>query len=211
MSIRNTAADANDPIHAMMMLADAMGGPGYIERQEAQGQEQLVNSDRLPVKRGNEAQWLDLGFTFAAPDPADPLFCEATLPQGWSRQPTDHSMWSELVDGLGRTRASIFYKAAFYDRDAFMRLARPRTYLQTCIDASTRPILDDTWLTAEVARETYGEMENEAIGEAQAAERYAADADGSNVEFWQQSAIEHRMRAQFYADMAALLTAGGAR
>ena len=31
-------------------------------------------------------------------------------------------MWSELKDDKGRTRGGIFYKAAFYDRHAHMRL-----------------------------------------------------------------------------------------
>lgn len=52
----------------------------------------------------------------------DPLFCHAELPAGWHKEATDHSMWSNLVDDKGRIRAKIFYKAAFYDRDAFTRL-----------------------------------------------------------------------------------------
>jgi predicted secreted protein len=30
-------------------------------------------------------------------------------------------MWSYIVDDEGTQRVAIFYKAAFYDRDAFMR------------------------------------------------------------------------------------------
>jgi len=48
----------------------------------------------------------------------DKVFQYATLPAGWRKQPTDHSMWSDLLDDKGRKRASIFYKAAFYDRSA---------------------------------------------------------------------------------------------
>lgn len=32
--------------------------------------------------------------------------------------PTEHSMWSKLIDSDGLERASVFYKAAFYDRNA---------------------------------------------------------------------------------------------
>lgn len=48
----------------------------------------------------------------------DDLFMHATLPEGWEKRPTDHHMYSDLLDAQGRKRASIMYKAAFYDRDA---------------------------------------------------------------------------------------------
>jgi len=96
--------------------------PGAIERQEAQGQEQLVNSEQLPVNCVGKEKLEAAGVIFGDPLPDDPLFCEAKLPDGWKKEATDHSMWSKLVDGYGNERASIFYKAAFYDRDAFMRV-----------------------------------------------------------------------------------------
>ena len=45
------------------------------------------------------------------------------LPAGWKKQATDHSMWSKLLDESGAVVASIFYKAAFYDRIAEMNCA----------------------------------------------------------------------------------------
>jgi len=60
-----------------------------------------------------------LGFKFWDHDGKD-LFIECVMPAGWKKVPTDHSMWSNLLDDKGRIRANIFYKAAFYDRDAFM-------------------------------------------------------------------------------------------
>ena len=54
----------------------------------------------------------------------DDLFVEVTLPAGWKKEATDHSMWSKLVDDKGRERASIFYKAAFYDRDAHINITQ---------------------------------------------------------------------------------------
>ena len=53
---------------------------------------------------------------------ADDLFVHVTLPDGWKIVPTDHSMWSDLVDPKGVKRASIFSKEAFYDRSAHMDL-----------------------------------------------------------------------------------------
>ena len=52
----------------------------------------------------------------------DELFWNVKLPKGWEIKPTSHSMWNELLDNKGRKRISFFYKAAFYDRDAFSNL-----------------------------------------------------------------------------------------
>jgi hypothetical protein len=53
-------------------------------------------------------------------DTYDDLFWNVELPEGWTTRATDHSMWNELVDNRGRVRAKFFYKAAFYDREAFI-------------------------------------------------------------------------------------------
>lgn len=52
----------------------------------------------------------------------DDLFWNVKLPKGWEIKPTDHSMWNEVLDNKGRKRMTFFYKAAFYDRDAFSNL-----------------------------------------------------------------------------------------
>ena len=52
----------------------------------------------------------------------DDLFWNVKLPEGWDTRATDHTMWNELIDDKGRKRATFFYKAAFYDRDAFANL-----------------------------------------------------------------------------------------
>lgn len=98
--------------------------PGGIEAQEAQGQRDLCSSgQKLPkempfwqkdVTRERLAE--KFGIKFGAD--ADDLFVYAELPAGWKVVPTEHSMWSDLVDAKGRKRAAIFYKAAFYDRSA---------------------------------------------------------------------------------------------
>ena len=96
------------------------GNPNAIEQQEAEGQKELVDSSLLPVKVHGKEELEKLGVKFGQPLPDDPLFCEAELPEGWKKRPTDHSMGSELVDEKGKVRAFIFYKAAFYDRSASM-------------------------------------------------------------------------------------------
>lgn len=106
--------------------------PGGIERQEAEGQRNLVaHADRLPVvgtidgmgsrgaKPGQQEQWEKVGFVFGEPlTGPDQIFVACTFPKGWSLKPTDHSMWSDVLDDKGRKRASVFFKAAFYDYNA---------------------------------------------------------------------------------------------
>ena len=102
--------------------------PDLIKAQEARGQDQLVMSEMLPTQISAEDKKLleTAGIRFGQPEKNDPLFCKAALPTGWSKQPTDHSMWSTLVDENGIERASIFYKAAFYDRRAFMSATKQK-------------------------------------------------------------------------------------
>lgn len=93
--------------------------PGGIEVQEKFGQNNFVNNSTLP----RLAPWEKLEqMGIMASSDADDLFKNCTLPQGWKKVATDHSMWSNLVDERGRIRASIFYKAAFYDRSAHLSL-----------------------------------------------------------------------------------------
>lgn len=106
-----------------LMEASLVGTSRAIENQEARGQRQLVNSEVLPTRlNGCKPALEKLGFQFIGEVERDPLFQRVNMPQGWKKQATDHSMWSDLVDDKGRRRGSIFYKAAFYDRDAFLNL-----------------------------------------------------------------------------------------
>jgi hypothetical protein len=125
--IRNTSAEAD----ANPMSAILTGLPGGIEASEARGQRELVASEVLPTDlgaffdggRGSAKNLLESwGFTFGEPVEGDPLFQHATLPPGWKKEATDHSMWSRIVDEKGRERCAIFYKAAFYDRRASLSI-----------------------------------------------------------------------------------------
>jgi hypothetical protein len=102
--------------------------PGGIEAQEAQGQKDFVASETLPTECPRE-KLESLGFVFG--EAADDIFTYVQFPEGWSKVPTDHSMWSDLVDDQGRKRGGIFYKAAFYDRNAHMSLDRKITISPT--------------------------------------------------------------------------------
>ena len=98
--------------------------PGGIEAQERRGQTTFVAGDMLPkdISGATREQLIRLGFIFG--DDVDDLFIKAKLPAGWQKKATDHSMHSIIIDEKGRERASIFYKAAFYDRRADMSMSR---------------------------------------------------------------------------------------
>lgn len=116
--------------------------PGGIEQQEAEGQKELIISEKIPwdirglIPNINQYDIKDkdikklinvlepIGFKFKSSEKVDDLFLECKLPDGWKKESTEHSMWSNLLDTKGRERASIFYKAAFYDRSSHMFMNR---------------------------------------------------------------------------------------
>lgn len=106
----------------------AASTPGGIERQEKQGQIDQSFRETLPIDGTlkDRPVWEALGFVFG--ENADDLFVNVKFPEGWKKVTTDHSMWTNLVDGKGRKRAGIFYKAAFYDRSSHIRLERRFSY-----------------------------------------------------------------------------------
>lgn len=191
MNIRNTTADMQEPANGLGFLLESLadGTPSRaIERMEADGQRQLVNSDRLPATiQGDTAEYEALGFTLDDPDPADPMFAPATLPAGWKRDASDHDMWSYIVDDHGRRRVAIFYKAAFYDRHAFMRLNTLIGYVRECLWAKTPFVTDDTWATpasvADALRECIAGVEEQI--------REISQFSGANDDYWQKRQREH--------------------
>lgn len=118
--VTNTTVEARR--NPMVPLAEAIvhGGSGSIEASEARGQQELVHSNTLPSEMQKEDRdTLEAaGVVFGKVVGGDSLFIQCTLPEGWTKKPASHPMWSELLDEKGRKRASIFYKAAFYDRKA---------------------------------------------------------------------------------------------
>ncbi|MFB4294831.1 hypothetical protein ACBI99_44880 [Nonomuraea sp. ATR24] len=97
---------------------------GGVEALEDEGQQQFLASDVIPteVHGCTDADLIELGFELGDVVPGDPLFRYAKLPPGWKRCPEEDPRGSYLVDGHGNRRASIFYKAAFYDRKASMSI-----------------------------------------------------------------------------------------
>jgi hypothetical protein len=149
VSIENTQDPGSVELTGMLMLATG-DASAAIEAQERAGQTQLVHSDRLPTDlRSPREEFEAVGFAFGEPDSRDPMFAPATLPDGWKREGSDHAMWSYILDQYGRRRASIFYKAAFYDRSAHMGLINVSGYVRECAYQGTPIVTDDTWATRE--------------------------------------------------------------
>lgn len=111
--------------------------PDGIVRQQQADQRELTRACQLPRKglitrhmestdefAHTRATWDAFGVKVADTPGDDPLFVDVTLPAGWSLQRTENHYWTNLVDDKGRTRATMFYKSAFYDRDAHISLAR---------------------------------------------------------------------------------------
>lgn len=106
-----------------------MSEKGGIERQERQGQTDLVRdgageSVRLPILMGRDGRVAleKAGVIFGSD--ADELFLNAVLPAGWSIKAEKHPLHSSLLDAAGRKRAAIFYKAAFSDQRADLTVLR---------------------------------------------------------------------------------------
>lgn len=116
------------PQFAMIMAT----GPGTVEenltasikQQEYRGTQQASVSEVLPtdglVDYKPEGEYGCLGFKIGEAVPDDDMFTYVELPPGWTKKPTNHSLWVDIVDEKGRKRTSFFYKAAFYDRSARM-------------------------------------------------------------------------------------------
>lgn len=109
---------------SLMLNLIAASSEGGIDEQNQNGQIVLARDfNKIPrkIQDGNTRRDLKkLGFVFGKD--IDELFVEVTPPEGWTLRRTDHAMWSYVYDEQGRQRASVFYKAAFYDTDAFISL-----------------------------------------------------------------------------------------
>ena len=121
-----SSISADDEIMKTFCLGAILGVDIAIPIQEKQGQQTFVNSTTLPRKMDSEAKETleQAGVKFLGNVEEDRLFQKVELPSGWKKVETSHSMWTNLVDDKGRERASIFYKAAFYDRDSFLHISR---------------------------------------------------------------------------------------
>lgn len=117
------SALASGDLHNAMVA----GTPGGIEAQEAAGQAMLtLKFNQLPKDGMDRHRDALERIGFKIGNDVDDIFVSVTAPAGWTlRAAPDHSMWSYVHDEQGRKRGSVFYKAAFYDRNAHFSL-QPR-------------------------------------------------------------------------------------
>lgn len=145
-------------LEALLYAMEGKNPSQAIENQEKRGQAEVVRNQRLPIKTNGgipyeyrnkgikdymdyaeierianeniisftKQQYERMGIKIV--DTYDDLFYTVELPEGWKIEATDHSMWNNLIDNQGRKRANFFYKAAFYDRDAFINFEHRFSY-----------------------------------------------------------------------------------
>jgi len=122
----------------------AASTPGGIEAQEKRGQMEQAEKQTLPIDlQGRQKDFEKTGFVFG--QKIDSLFQEVAFPTGWSKKPTEHDMWTDIIDDKGHKRGSIFYKAAFYDRCAHASLSQR---FSVCVDYESE--LQDCYVSDEL-------------------------------------------------------------
>lgn len=128
-TVENTLKTLREDFETVPLRALFAGTPEAIVASEHRGQVQFVESDILPAKLRSPGVDDDArkilqawGFQLGKGVGGDSLFIQGKLPEGWAKQGSDHDMWSYIVDDKGRRRCAIFYKAAFYDRDASLNI-----------------------------------------------------------------------------------------
>lgn len=150
--VDDTSANMSSPEALRTFLVAASGSGGLaraVPAQERAGQAQVVVSGQLParLKGGSQQAFEALGFSFGDTNAGDPLFRSATLPPGWRKIPSDHDLYTHIVDQFGRRRVVIMSKAAFYDRDAFMALVSLHEYVIDAARTGSQIVTDDDWAT----------------------------------------------------------------
>lgn len=96
-------------------VPDEVRWNGVEDSMEWEERNKIVTQNNIKYTR---QQYEKMGITII--DENDDLFYNVELPEGWEIKATSHSMWNNLFDNKGRKRANFFYKAAFYDRNAFI-------------------------------------------------------------------------------------------
>ena len=109
------------------MCRDVMAITQHIKRPSHTASREEWDVYFAEVNITNEAytymRYQNLGIEIVAEQ--DDMFYEAVLPEGWQvKSHGDSAYWSDLVAKNGERIGSIFYKAAFYDRRAFINFER---------------------------------------------------------------------------------------
>lgn len=103
------------PIKVNGCISDNIRFNGITDGMTYDERKRIVDNNKIEFVK---QQYERMGIKIIKQD--DNLFYSVELPEGWNTKSTDHHMWNNLFDNKGRRRADFFYKAAFYDRDAFI-------------------------------------------------------------------------------------------
>lgn len=108
-----------------IMLGMFGGSKTPVEDAEKSGQSRMIAKKQLPIKANSRTinnnqlrkKYQELGIEILSE--ADEYFYNVKLPSNIEIKATDHAMWNEVYQD-GNKIASFFYKASFYDKDAFI-------------------------------------------------------------------------------------------
>lgn len=110
-------------------LSDAVHVPDFpvLHLCQALNVQDRPTMSQLPTDTGAEGKQViktlqAAGVQFLGVIKSDPIFQKVLLPAGWKLIAAEQLMYLDLLDHKNRKRASIFYKAAAYDRRARMCL-----------------------------------------------------------------------------------------
>lgn len=126
-----------EEMQQMQLLLTSMSGMDTntaINDIEAQGRNNILSKTQLPIyaskindkrfweredsKELVKKKYKELGIEIINEE--NDLFYNVKLPENIKLKPTESNYWTNLIDNSGKELGSIFYKAVFYDRDAFI-------------------------------------------------------------------------------------------
>lgn len=125
-------------IQMMNLFLDVINGKDTntsIDNIERSGRDNIINKTQLPIyansinkqhyniKNNKELvlkKYKELGIEVINEE--NDLFYNVKLPKNIKLKSSESNYWTYLVDDKGTELASIFYKAVFYDRDAFINI-----------------------------------------------------------------------------------------
>lgn len=125
--ITNTANEAPDWPTVPGFPAGLLDNGAGILRQEARGTQELseARGARLPTQGTSTPDEIErckaIGIKLGPVVSGDPLFRQAQLPAGWTTAPShEDSRTTDILDQHGNRRGYVWYKAASYDRAAYL-------------------------------------------------------------------------------------------
>lgn len=126
-----------EKMQKMELLLTAMSGRETntaINNIEKQGRDNILSKTQLPIyaskindkrfweredsKELVKEKYKEIGIEIINKE--NDLFYNVKLPENIKLKPTESNYWTNLIDNNDKELGSIFYKAVFYDRDAFI-------------------------------------------------------------------------------------------